>query len=196
MAVELPHTKLLPFTELREGQPHHRRIYAARADEVRSQMTGKSMTVERLLLPDWVVVIAINKDDEVALVRQWRFGSKRMSVEFPAGVLECGEDPLQGGLRELREETGCTPISAARVVATLQPNPAFMVNHCHVVLVTEVHTTHEQELDDNEEVERLWLARSHVDEAVKSGLIDHAVAIAAWYLAKLHIDSVSFLQQL
>jgi ADP-ribose pyrophosphatase len=179
----LPPSSLLPFLEVAQGEVHRRRIYATRTDEVRSQHSGKSMQVERLLLPDWVVVIASNDADEVSLVRQWRFGSQAMSVEFPAGVLERGEDPLLGGLRELREETGCTPTTPATVVATLKPNPAFMMNRCHVVVAPRVRITHDQSLDDNEEVERLWLPRSQLAQAIREGVIDNAVAIAAWCVA-------------
>jgi ADP-ribose diphosphatase len=58
--------------------------------------------------PGAVVIVAIDGDDHVALVRQVREATRRELVELPAGTLEPGEDPLETAKRELAEETGLT----------------------------------------------------------------------------------------
>ena len=58
--------------------------------------------------PGAVVIVAVDADDNVALVRQLREATRKELVELPAGTLEPGEDPLVAAQRELAEETGLT----------------------------------------------------------------------------------------
>ena len=61
--------------------------------------------------PDWVTVVPeLKEGDETSflMVRQFRHGSGALSMEFPAGVVDAGEEPLTAAVRELREETGYT----------------------------------------------------------------------------------------
>lgn len=53
-----------------------------------------------------VGVIAVDENNEVFMVSQYRIAAKSMMLEIPAGKLEYGEDPLECGKRELIEETG------------------------------------------------------------------------------------------
>lgn len=162
---------LLPFLEVEQGELERRRIYALRQDLVRSQRTGTGFRVDRLFCADWVNVVAFTADDELILVRQWRFGSRSFSVEIPAGGLEPGEDPIVGGLRELVEETGYTPDDPAAVVVVgaTRPNPAFMANRCHTVFVPRATRTAPQRLDPTEEVEVLKMPRADLDALLLQG---------------------------
>jgi ADP-ribose pyrophosphatase len=55
--------------------------------------------------PGAVAIIAI-QDDEVVLLKQYRYATGKYLLEIPAGTLEEGEDPYQCAVRELQEETG------------------------------------------------------------------------------------------
>lgn len=67
-------------------------------------------------VPNGIVICAIWGDtyDRVALVRQYRYPLGDYVYEFPAGLVEPGEDPVTAGIRELYEETGLTltPVDA------------------------------------------------------------------------------------
>lgn len=207
-------TPLRPFLELKHGPLEKKKIFAFRQDQVQSQLSGREATVDRLFAADWVNVVAFNDDDEILLVRQWRFGSMAFSVELPAGAIDVGEDPVVAGLRELREETGHTPVDPTRVVllGATRPNPAFMQNRCFTVFVPRARKTHEQSLDPTEEVEVLTLPRSRLDERLRVGatrcasehdgdradvadglqdsievLMDNALGLVALHLWKLHV---------
>ena len=55
-----------------------------------------------------VCVAAITPDNEIYLVRQFRYAFGEELLELPAGKLEAGEDPGEAGRRELSEECGLT----------------------------------------------------------------------------------------
>jgi ADP-ribose pyrophosphatase len=55
---------------------------------------------------DYVTVVAITREREVLLVRQYRPAVERFTLEFPSGHVEKGEEPADSARRELVEETG------------------------------------------------------------------------------------------
>lgn len=59
--------------------------------------------------PGGVAIVALDKDDNLFTVRQYRYAFSQVMEEIPAGKLERGEDPRAAALRELREETGAEP---------------------------------------------------------------------------------------
>lgn len=67
---------------------------------------GHSATREYVVHPGAVVVIPLLDDGRVVLERQFRYPVGQVMIEFPAGKLDAGEDPLVCGQRELLEETG------------------------------------------------------------------------------------------
>ena len=56
--------------------------------------------------PGGVAIVALDRDDNVLTVKQYRYAFSRVMEEIPAGKLERGEDPRAAALRELKEETG------------------------------------------------------------------------------------------
>jgi ADP-ribose pyrophosphatase len=72
-------------------------------------LDGKHATREYVVHPGAVVVVPLLDDGQVVLERQFRYPVGQVMIEFPAGKLDAGEDPLLCGLRELHEETGYTP---------------------------------------------------------------------------------------
>ena len=67
---------------------------------------GKEQTREVIGHPGGVGIIALDSDNNVLMVRQFRPGAKGILLEIPAGKLEYGESPEECGKRELLEETG------------------------------------------------------------------------------------------
>jgi ADP-ribose pyrophosphatase len=64
--------------------------------------------------PGAVAIIAV-QDDEVVLIKQYRYATGKYLLEIPAGTLEQGEDPYQCAVRELQEETGYAASSWSRL---------------------------------------------------------------------------------
>ena len=104
---------------------------------------------------DWAIVVPVLETAEgrkFVMVWQWRHGSRCMSLEFPGGVFEPGEDPCDAAARELLEETGYRP-GAIRKMGEFSPNPAIMSNRVHFFLAENLVNTGRQNLDPDEFME-------------------------------------------
>jgi ADP-ribose pyrophosphatase len=88
----------------------------ARRDTVRLP-DGRMTMREYVVHPGAVVVVPLLDDGRVIMERQFRYPVGRVMIEFPAGKLDPGEDPLLCGQRELLEETGYTAREWARAGA-------------------------------------------------------------------------------
>ena len=86
--------------------------------------------------PDWIMIIA-EKAGKFLVERQFRYGAARDIGEFPCGMVESGENPLDAAVRELEEETGIRISDKNKVLklGSTNPNPAFMTNTMHYFYV-------------------------------------------------------------
>ncbi len=78
------------------------------ASRIRQPEGIKAVTHENT--PNGVILYGVygEKKDKVVLVRQYRYPIGDYIYEFPAGLVEPGEDLLHAGIREMYEETGLT----------------------------------------------------------------------------------------
>lgn len=133
---------------------------------------GDIVTREVIKHPGGVCVVPLDNDNNVILVRQFRYPHARVLLEVPAGKLEYGEDPEKCGLRELKEETGCTCDSFVSL-GKLLPTPAYDTEITYMYLARGLHGG-EQDLDDDEflEVEKIPLEKAA--EMIMNNEIDDA----------------------
>jgi 8-oxo-dGTP pyrophosphatase MutT (NUDIX family) len=107
---------------------------SVRADNCRTPEGVEVAPFYVLEYADWVQVVALDDQEHVILVEQYRHGLGITSLELPTGSMEPEDvDPLDAGRRELVEETGFEADSWQHI-ATLAPNPANQNNRCHIVL--------------------------------------------------------------
>ena len=139
--------KELTWTTKETKQLCHTRVFDV-IEQTEVSGTGMEEKYVAMEAPGWVVVCAI-KDGCFVLVRQYRHGEGRLTVEFPGGVMDEGEKPEETARRELLEETGFE-IGKLTFLGTCSPNPALFKNHFYCFLAEDLTQTGEQHLDADE----------------------------------------------
>lgn len=133
--------------------------------------------------PGAVVIIPIGSRGELVLERQYRAAVNRWLLEFPAGTIEDGEDPLVCAKRELAEEVGLAA-SNWQSLGTLLPAPGFCNEVQHLFVATDLVEVSEN-LDEDEIIESLRLKRSDLEQQIRSGEVVDNKTIAAFCRATL-----------
>jgi len=116
-----------------------------------------------------VCVIPITDDNEIFMVRQFRYPFRTVTMEVPAGKLEVGEDHSVCGRRELLEETGCI-CSEFIYLGEMYPTPAYNSEITHMYLARGLEYQ-KQHLDEGEFLEVVKIPFSKAVEMVMKGEI-------------------------
>ncbi len=137
----------------------------------------------------WANVLALTCDRQVVLVRQYRHGVQEVLYEFPGGVIEDGEQPIDGVRRELLEETGYTAAEFIQV-GQLYPNPAIQSNSMYFFLALDAEKTGVQHFDEAEDIEVHLVPLDELIAMSRRGEFLHALQVAGLYQALLHLDRI------
>lgn len=129
-----------------------------------------------------VCVIPVTENNEIYLVKQFRYPFQTVTREVPAGKLEKGEDHSDCGRRELLEEVGCT-CSEYIYLGEMLPTPAYDTEITHMYLAKGL-TFSSQSLDPDEflDVERIPLSEAVaqvMDGTIRDGKTQIAILKAA-----------------
>lgn len=137
----------------------------------------------------WANVLALTKNNEAVLVRQYRHGVCEALWELPGGIVEDEEDPLNGARRELQEETGYT---ASRIihVGKLYPNPALQTNTLHSFVALDAERVSEQQLDAGEDIEVRLVPLEELIRMAKRAEFLHALHVAVLFQALVYLDRI------
>jgi ADP-ribose pyrophosphatase len=161
------------------------RIVSLRVDEVRlaSGQTRKREIVEH---GGAVAIVAVDDQERVLLVRQFRKPVERFLLEIPAGTLEAGEDPDACARRELTEETGHTAARIERLLGFYSA-PGFCTEYLHVYLATGL-SEGAASPEEDESIELVREPISRALELIESGQIEDAksqVGLLAYLTGRL-----------
>jgi ADP-ribose pyrophosphatase len=159
---------------------HVGRVMAVRADQV--EMPGGRAATREVVEHDGAVAIAaLDADDRLMLVHQYRHAVGRRLWELPAGLLDmAGEDPLAAAKRELAEEAGLAA-SEWSVLIDVLPSPGLSDESVRAYLARGLTEIDRPELGDDEEseMELRWVPLPVAVRMVLSGTLVNGVSAAA-----------------
>ncbi|WP_345424798.1 NUDIX hydrolase [Pseudonocardia xishanensis] len=152
---------------------------AVRADQV-VMPGGREATREILEHPGAVAVAAVDDQDRLMLILQYRHAVRRRLWEMPAGLLDhAGEDPVEAAARELEEEAGLRATEWSVLVDAV-PSPGFSEESIRVYLASGLTRVDRPDLGDDEEsdLELRWVPLAEAVAMVLRGEIVNATTVA------------------
>lgn len=159
-------------------------LFRLRKERFRSRQSDKVHDFFVIDLADAVHVVAITPEDEVLLVRQFRAGSGRDSLEIPGGLVDAGEDPCVAGARELLEETGYAG-DAPEFLSTIYSVPSLLTSKISTIVIRNARLVAEPDPDHTEELAVERVPAREIPRLIREGKIDHALVVAGllWWLS-------------
>ncbi len=150
------------------------------AEEVATDPSG--FEIKRFIVrhPGSAVMMPVDNNDRVLLVKQFRLPARRELWELPAGRLDPGESPLQAAKRELREETGYRAKKWVRL-ASFWATPGYVDEKMNLFLALDL-TQGERELMDDERIEIHWFSKNELGDLVRAGKIEDGKTIIGYFL--------------
>ncbi len=134
--------------------------------------------------PGAVAILALDREERLVLVRQYRHAAGEVLLEVPAGKLEPGEEPLRCAQRELAEETGCRGGAWSRLTQ-FYSSPGFCDEQIHLFMAKGVVPGEPLAADDDEVLEPLWLDLEEAQHLLAEGRINDGKTIIALQLASI-----------
>ena len=143
---------------------------------------------------DYVVIVASDEDGNYLCVRQYRYGLREVTTEFPAGGIErkdgreygqsdrSAEDALAAAKRELLEETGYVSEEWTHLL-TVPSNATIADNFAHLFLAKNCDRVSGQALDATEFLHVERHSGEEIEALIRDGGFEQAVHITAWLLA-------------
>jgi 8-oxo-dGTP pyrophosphatase MutT (NUDIX family) len=160
--------------------------------------------------PDWVLILARTNHGNWVMTEQYRHGTGKIALEFPAGIIDKGETPEQAALRELQEECGYRP-NVKRLpeeqgdegsspnetneqclyLGALPVNPDRHRGKFHVVFIDGVVKGGGTNFDSNEEIESREMSDQELQAKMADGTFNHPLQMAGYLKWKLRCKSLS-----
>lgn len=158
--------------------------------------------------PDWVLILARTKEGKWVMTEQYRHGTGKIALEFPAGIIDKGETPEEAAVRELQEECGYvlderrenaamrlqtrdesgapgTEAGVTMYLGSFPVNPDRHRGKFHVVFIDGVERLGKTSFDDTEDIETFLYTDEEFQAKVADGTFNHPLQIAGYFKWKL-----------
>jgi ADP-ribose pyrophosphatase len=149
-------------------------------DEVAHDPDGFEIHRSIVRHPGSAVMMAVDRDSRILLVKQFRLPAEQYLWELPAGRIDPGETPLEAAKRELREETGYDA-KAWSNLAEFWASPGYVAEKMNVFLAEDL-TEGKQEPMEDERIEIRWFHRQEVGEMIMAGKIVDAKTMIGYFM--------------
>ena len=156
------------------------RIIKVRVDDILMRNGGRS-TREVVEHANAVVIVPVDAEGNVLLVRQYRYAAGRSLLEAPAGIIEDGESPDDCAQRELAEEIGFASRNL-RALGDFWSSPGFCSEFMYAYLAKDL-VPYRLQADDDEDIQVERLPLSRIPQLIRLGEIQDAKSIAVLLMA-------------
>lgn len=177
------------FTVTRHELIYSGRVFDIVRDEVRHS-SGYETVREVVRHNGGAVVAALFENNDIILIRQFRYPVGEVIYELPAGKLDEDEDPAACALRELTEETGWSARKLEKLTSVLT-TPGFCSETLHIYLATELSAGSQRLEEGEESIEVLRLPLREAVSMCKDGEIHDGKTVTGIMLAALRAGVLS-----
>lgn len=158
-------------------------ILAVRRDQVR--MPGGNVSAREIVEHfGAVAVVAVDENNRLYLLNQWRQAAGQRLVELPAGLLDVAdEDPLEAAKRELVEEAGLEAESWS-LLTDMFSSPGFAEEAVRIYLARSLRAVDKPEAHDEEaDMTASWVSVEDAVAMAMGGEISNGIALSGVLLA-------------
>lgn len=134
--------------------------------ELENQKYAKREIVEH---KNAACILAINEDAKILLVRQYRKAIEEFIYELPAGILNIAEEPIEGALRELEEETGYKA-GNIKLIYEFYSSPGFSNEKVYLYEAKNLVYT-SVKFDEDECIETIEVSKDEAKKMLETGRI-------------------------
>ena len=128
------------------------------------------------------VMMAVDAQQRILLVRQYRLPARSNLWELPAGRLDPGENPLQAARRELVEETGYRARRWKKLIS-FYPSPGYVSEKMTIFLATDLIAGEAQPMDD-ERIQCRWFRAAEIERMIRANRIPDGKTIIGFFAWK------------
>ena len=149
-------------------------------DEVARDPDGFEIRRSIVRHPGSAVMMAVDENERVLLVKQFRLPAEQDLWELPAGRIDPGETALEAAKRELREETGYAAEDWINL-ASFWASPGYVDEKMDVFLARKLTAGKQEEMED-ERIEIRWFHWTELREMVRTGQILDAKTMIGFFM--------------
>lgn len=166
------------------------KVYTVYKQRCRYLLDGREGDFYTMRCPNWVQVLALTREGQLILVKQYRIGIQAFQLETPGGALDPGESPEAGAARELLEETGYVGAKPL-CIGSSYPNPALQENTVYYVLIRDCYYQASPYHDPMEDLTIHLYPLTEAFASRKKGLFKHALVLNAFYFLEQYLSQDS-----
>ncbi|HEX6511854.1 MAG TPA: NUDIX hydrolase [Chloroflexota bacterium] len=159
------------------------RLINLRVDEV-ELANGRHSTREIVEHPGAVAILPFTDDGQLVLVQQYRNAAECLTLEIPAGTLGTGEDPRECAVRELKEETGFSAHTIARV-CSFYTAVGFCTEVLHLFAAFGLQPG-DQAFEEDENIEIVTMPVAEAMQRIRDRVIVDSKSVAGVFWAELY----------
>jgi len=175
----------MPFKLIKSETLLQGRAFKVKRDYLKTP-NGDETKLEIIEHGGSVVLVPIDGEGNLLLVRQYRHAAQQNLLELPAGTRDEDEPFEECAAREIREETGMEA-GKLQKVGDFYLAPGYSTEFMAVFLATELkHNPLQADFDEFLQVEKVPVKKAV--ELFQAGEVHDAKSLAAWLLAKPHLE--------